>query len=441
MLIYQTWSQVPADKVCLIHGDTRLTYGELQDRTEQLAKRLAVQIRKGDSVIIKLSDPVRQLLYLLAVIKAGGSGVLIDPQTSEAVTAGLISRHQLCGYIDDHTPLPDETAAVLPAIAPQDIFLGALSSGSTGDPKLIWRSHQSWSQAFAAQSEVFSIRSADTLFLAGSLVYTANLNACVHMLAAGGTVVIAANGMPRTWLRELTAYQVTAIFMVPANYRRLLQSLPAPLPQVVSMSSVGAKLDRHTVERLMHCFPQARIVEYYGASELGHVSYLTAEELLEHPDSVGKAFPGVKVEITDGVIWVESPYLAPNYQPRATVGDLGRIDADGYLYLLGRKQGVINSGGVKVIPEQVEAVLLQCPGVAEAVVAGVADPIRGQKVCAWLVKSRTDLKAGDVLAFCRQKLLKAYCPQQVIFIDTLPLTSSGKPDRRSLQTAWKASCR
>lgn len=418
-------------KICLIHGDTRLTYGDFISRTDCLARRLAGRIASGDRVLVRLADPLAQLFYFFAIIKAGGACVLIDAATAADVMASVMERHGLTLCIDEQFQ-PPATACPLPASTPEMIFFGAFSSGSTGRPKLIWRDHQSWSSAFIQQSRVFGLDCSSVLYLVGSLVYTANLNACVHMLAAGGTVVFAGSGMPRSWAGEMAACQATAVFMVPANYRRLLPAMPEPLPAVMSVTSCGAKLDADTARRLKRCFPRARIIEYYGASELGHVSYQTADELIDRPGSVGRAFPGVTISIADNVVWVESPYLAPAYRPKATVGDLGRLDADGRLYLEGRLQGLINSGGVKVVPEQVEDVLRQCPGVAEAAVGGIADPVRGQAVCAWLVKSRPDLKSRDVLAFCRGRMFAHCCPKRIIFVDAMPLTASGKIDKKRL---------
>ncbi len=426
-------SKFQANKTCLIHGDVRLTYREFTHRINCLAYRLAAQIEKDDKILIKLPDPVSQLLYFFGVVKAGGACVFVDASTSEEVCAELIKIHNIKMYINESFQLSNGTATVLPEIKQEDIFLGALSSGSTGTPKVIWRDHQSWTNAFPVQSNVFNLSHSDTLYLAGSLAYTANLNASLHILSEGGTVVIASSSMPRTWVREIVDNHVTAIFMVPANYRTLLKAMENPLSQVKSIVTAGAKIDRPTVDNLVKYFPCSGIYEYYGASEVGHVSYSTAEDLLKHPASVGKAFPGVKIFIEDNTIWVESPYLAPKYRPRATVGDLGRIDHKGYLYLLGRKQGIINTGGVKVIPEQVEEILRQCPGVAEAAVGGIDDPIRGQKVCAWIVKNTATLTITDILEFCRKKMLHHCCPQKIVFVDEIPMNASGKIDRIRLK--------
>ncbi len=426
------------NKICLIHGKLQLTYQEFAQQVDCLAYRLAAQIKKGDKVLLKLADPLSQLLYFFGILKAGGSCVFIDPSTTEEVCAALMDMHKLNLYIHENFQLPTNAALSLPEINESDIFLGALSSGSTGTPKLIWRDHQSWTRAFPSQSRVFKLSSSDTLYLVSSLVYTANLNACLHILAEGGTVMFASNSMPRTWAREITTNHISAIFMVPANYKILLKNMKAPFPQIQSAVTCGAKMDLHTVQTLVKYFPSAGIYEYYGASELGHVSYSTANDLLEHPSSVGKAFPNVTISIENDTIWVESPYMAPDYRPKATVGDLGKFDKEGNLYLLGRKHGIINTGGVKVIPEQVEAVLLQCPGIAEVVIGGIDDPIRGQKVCAWIVKSQATLMTSDIFAFCQKKMRPHYCPQKIIFLDKMPLNTNGKVDRISLKNT-KAS--
>ncbi len=429
-------TRVEKQKNCLIHGGITLTYEEFIQQTDSLAYRLGAQIKKNDRILVKLLNPVSQLLYFFAILKAGGSCVFIDASTSEEVCGELIQKHNINLCIDDNFQLSTEKVVELPNRNLDDIFLGALSSGSTGTPKVIWRDHQSWSRGFPIQSKVFNISSSDTLYLVGSLVYTANLNACLHMLFEGGTVVIANHNLPRTWIKDIMTYNISAIFMVPANYRMLLKAVKEPFSHVGSIVTAGVKMDRQTVQNLMMGFPQAKIYEYYGASELGHVTYLTGEELLEHPESVGTAFPGVTLTIEDDSIWVESPYLAPAHRPKATVGDLGRLDEDGFLYLLGRKQGIINTGGIKVIPEQVEKILLQCSGIAEVVVGGIDDPLRGQKVCAWVVKNEETLQTRDIIEFCRRKMRHHYCPSKIRFIDEIPVNKNGKIDRMRLKNEY-----
>lgn len=437
--ILDDMSELQSHKICLVYGNVRLTYKEFIQQVNSLAYHLGTQIKFGDKVLVKLLNPVSQLLYFFAILKAGGACVFIDSSAAEEVCAELIQIHNISLYIDEQFELSQERVKQLPEINSEDIFLGALSSGSTGTPKLIWRDHKSWMMGFPMQSKVFNISHSDTLYIVSSLVYTANLNACLHMLFEGGTVVVAKQHLPRTWLQDMSANRVSAIFMVPANYRILLKVMKKPLSQITSVVTAGAKIDRETVKNLIERFPHAKIHEYYGASELGHVSCSTAQDLLEYPESVGKAFPGVILTIEEDSIWVESPYLAPSRRSKGTVGDLGFIDENGYLYLLGRKQGIINAGGVKVIPEQVEKILLECPGISEAVVGGIDDPIRGQKVCAWVVKKEQSLAAGDIIEFCRKKMRPHYCPSKIIFKDEIPVNQNGKIDRMKLKNELHTS--
>lgn len=423
-----------AAKACLLFAGRCLTYGEVALQTEQLAHRLAAVIKQGERVLVQKTDPIDQLLYFFAVIRAGGCCILIDAEASAAVCRELMERQGITCFLDKTYVLPLATVAQLPTVAASDYFLGALSSGSTGAPKVIWRDHASWTNSFDVQCEIFRVNGDDTLFIAGSLVYTANLNACVHMLVEGGTVVIGAGARPRGWLQEMTAQAVTAVSMVPAHYNMLLKTASEPLPFVRSLVAAGAKMSPDTVRRLKVRFPSAAIVAYYGASELGHVAYITGDELLKKPGAAGKLFPGVKVSFKDDEIWVQSDYLSPAYRPEGSAGDLGRLDEEGFLYVLGRKSGLINSGGIKIIPEQLESVLGECPGVEQAVVAGIADADKGERVCAWVVKKQDELTTADMLAFCRQKLRPHYWPQKIVFVEALPLNANGKIDRLRLLT-------
>lgn len=423
MLIYDNlkkYSQTQPNKACLIYGSTVVAYKELESKVDNLARRLAGSMKKGDAIIIKLNDPVRQLLYLLSISKLGAASILIDPSSPQEVFTDLIDKSNAALCIDDNFSLLGNEVKVLPDVKGEDLFLGALSSGSTGKPKLIWRDHQSWVSAFPEQSKVFGLKGSDVMFLSGSLIYTGNLNSCLHILYEGGTVVIAKNRFARSWVEEITHHNISAVFMVPANYRTLLKAAKNPIYHVKTIISAGAKMDIDTVRNLMECFPEAKIYEYYGASELGHISYSETEDLLNNPSSVGKAFPKVKLWIENDHVWAESPYLAPDYRPKATVGDIGKVDKDGYLYLVGREQNVINKGGVKVVPEYVEEVLKGCPGIADCVVRGVAEEIRGQQVAAWVVKSNPGLAIKDIRAYCRQKLPRHACPQKYYFVNEIP---------------------
>lgn len=436
MLIYKNLgilSKLNPDKICLIHGDTSLSYRDLAYKTDQIAYCLSCVHSKGERIIIRHPDPIMQICILIGASKAGLASVLTDVNTPENVLKSLVSVTNCKTLIDSEFDLSRYQQGNLPEVDQEDIFLGALSSGSTGIQKLIWRDHKSWTSAFSSQSVVFNLDSRDTLFIAGSLVYTANLNSCLHMLYEGGTVVIANNYSPKGWLDEIQKFKVSSLFMVPSNYQILLKAIKNSIPDISSLVSAGSKLDISILKQLIQFFPNALICEYYGASELGHVSFAYSEDLLKHPDSVGKAFPNVKLWTKDNVIWVESPYIAPEYRPRATVGDIGIINDDGCLFLQGRENEIINKGGVKIIPEQVEKVLSLCPGVFECAVKGISDKAKGQKVAAWIIRSSSSkVTLSSLRSFCNKNLPVHLRPQVFRFVDKIPKTSKGRPDPSKL---------
>ena len=250
-------------------------------------------------------------------------------------------------------------------------------------------------------------------------MYTANLNSALHILSEGGTVVFSERLHPRGWIGEIEQNNVTSIFMVPSHYRILVKNMKAPLYEIRSILSTGEKMDKETAVALIKLFPNANICEYYGASELGHVSYINAKEIIRG-NSVGKAFPGVSFWIEDESVWVKSPYLAPEFRPKATVGDLGKLDEQGNLYILGRKNDTINKGGIKLSPLKIEKVLRKHPQILQVMVFGIKHPIKGEQVSAVIVKKYPELTYEKVVAFCRIHLPLHACPQRIKFVESIP---------------------
>lgn len=427
--------EIYKDKVCIIYGKDKLTYHELINSIRDKAERLCGSFEKGEKVIIKLSNPILQVATFLACVKAGLISIFVHSDLNKDLLDNIVKKTEASCIIDDNFPL-GKNKGQIPNVSKDDIFLGALSSGTTGEHKIIWRNHKSWTSAFPHQSRIFSINSSDTLFLSGSLGYTANLNNVLHILNEGGAVVFSKNSYPRTWIKEIIENDVTTLFMVPSHYRILVRNVEKPLFTIKSILSAGEKLDKKTVIAMQKVFPNADICEYYGASELGHITYIKGDEILKS-DSVGRAFPEVKLWIEDDKIWVESPYIAPDFRTKATVGDRGQLDDKGYLYLHGRENDTINKGGVKVLPSQIERVLNFHPKINEAVVIGVDHPLKGKEVVAVIVKKVPELTFQEIIEYCRKNLEKHSCPQKIKFVATIPLNSSGKADKVKLLSGSK----
>lgn len=417
-------------KPCMIYGDDCLTYNELIKEIKVKSRQLAYKYNKGEILIIKNTNPMKQIINLLSASLAGLVSILVAHDFPNELLTDIITLTGSVDIIDDTFQL-DNNERSITKIEDNDIFLGVLSSGTTGKHKIIWRDHMSWTSAFPIQSEVFNLNAEDRLFLCGSVHYSANLNSTLHMLNEGGTIIFSDSVYPKTWIHEIISKNVSSIFMVPSHYKILLKVLKTEIHSVKSLLCAGDKIDDQTISSLKTLFPGASLNEYYGASELGHISYNNYNGSYKQ-GSVGQKFPGVKLWIENDEIWVESPYIAPDFRTRATVGDMGRIDKDGYLFLLGRKNETINTGGIKVLPINIESILNKHPFVDDSIIIGINHPIKGKKIIAFIKPNNKQIKVSEINKYCRQKLQKGSRPDTVIFIDKIPLNKSGKVNKKKL---------
>jgi long-chain acyl-CoA synthetase len=449
MLIYDKvleYAEKNPEKIALINGDKKINYRELSLKIRSISISLCKKFSPGDKVIIKLKEPIKALLYLYGAARSNLVSILIEADLSDKEEKNIIEKVRPVSIIESKMiTLNDnlefragniEANNQLFKTKKEDIFLGALSSGSTGEIKVIWRDHQSWTSAFDIQKEIFSFNENSRLLIAGSAVYTGNLNNILQLLAAGGTVVFSESIFPKHWLKIIEEKEINALFMVPAHYRILLKEIPKSINKVKSIVTAGSKMDLETLKKLKKFFPEAEICEFYGASELSYVSFAYYDQLLKNKGTVGRAFPGVDIKIKNNEIWVKSPYLAPNYRPEASAKDLGYFERS-YLYLSGRKDNVINRAGNKVNPFNIESSLKSNKKIAEAAVIAVDDFLKDKLLIAAVVKSNPDLKIKEVYKYCRENLKVEYLPDKIHFIKELPKMKNGKLDRKKLANNFK----
>ncbi len=415
------------DKICLIYKDKKITYAQIDKQSDCLASSLP--IKKADKVGLSFSDPMQQLVCFFAVIKAGGVGIFL-PSDLEKNSFDLMLDDNF-SFLDINNNWQNSKQS------DEDLFLGVFSSGSTGEPKLILRDHKSWISALNHQSNLFNITEDSILYLIANLSYSANLNALIHAFYVGATVVLSGGKNINLWLYEMQEHNINSLFMVPAYYQMLLKKIKSKNFNVKSIVSGGAKLDVDLAIKLKAKFPNANICQYYGASELGHISYALYDDMIKKPYSVGRLFPQVNINFMDKSIVVQSPYLAYGYAPKAVADDLGYMDDEGYLFLTGRKQEVINIAGVKVALSKIEKIINECPKVNKAVVVKIEDDIRGEASCAFVVKKEEDLTKLELLKYCREFLNANICPQKLVFLKQMPLNANGKIDKIKLKTMVK----
>jgi len=368
--LFQTAQAFP-EKEALVSSAHRLTYAALAE--EILAR--GAKIRAGFSekiLLLAQGDPTQNLLDLLGAMAVGKTAIFTSRQVAPAQLRQLQTTHHAAllddsaaAQLPDAAPLfPEEIHQAMPG----DRFLGVLTSGTEAAPKVIFKDYQCWVSAFPHQSAVFGIGPDDRLLVLDALGYSANLDAALHLLWQGGTVVLTTLASAGSWLRQIEEQRISSVFLVPSHYR-LWATKTGPLPGLKSLVSAGEKLDATTTRGLLAACPNARLTEYYGAAELGHVSYHQNDDILRFGYSVGRAFPGVDIRIDEQQILVESPYVSPDFRGVKSVFDLGTWEGE-RLLLLGRAGRMFNRRGLNVFAEELENAARQLPFVREVAAVG-----------------------------------------------------------------------
>jgi long-chain acyl-CoA synthetase len=264
-------------------------------------------------------------------------------------------------------------------------------------------------------------------------------------LLSGGRSVFA-GADPETVTRTITDERPTSAFCVPTHLQRLFAHwdvVGAPdLSCFRLLAHAGAACPPDLMRRVLAAFPRGSTWEFYGSTE-GQFTACRSEDWLDRPGTVGQARPGRSLHVdADGTIWCRVPEHArftyfgtPEKTAAAwrgtlfTVGDLGRLDDDGYLFLDGRREDLVISGGVNVYPVEVENALREHPAVEDVAVFGIPDEQWGHRVCAAVVGSATE---AELTAYARERLSPAKRPKQWRFVDDLPRTATGKLRRLEL---------
>jgi long-chain acyl-CoA synthetase len=344
------------------------------------------------------------------------------------------------------------------------------TSGTTGHPKGVMHPTFDPKIGFESQKrivEMWGFGPADVHLVAGPMYHTMpNAYAAQHLFV-GATVVIMPRFEPEECLRLVAAEHVTTSSMVPAHFIRLLE-LPEEVRARHDLSSVrkilhaAAPCPPEVKRRIMALFPPDSVWEFYGATE-GPGTIISPAEWLAHPGSVGRPWPGVTVKILDddgrelpagevGTIYLSSLgsrrfsyHNAPEKTASAfrgelfTVGDMGWLDADGYLYIADRRTDMVISGGVNIYPAEIEAALVAHPDVVDAAVFGVPDERWGESLLA-VVEARPGaaLDVATVQGWCRERLADYKTPRDVTFVSELPRDPNGKVLKRQLREPYWA---
>jgi long-chain acyl-CoA synthetase len=318
------------------------------------------------------------------------------------------------------------------------------TSGSSGAPKMICRSPDSWTRSFDLTAQRFGIGARDCYGLLGDLGHSLSLFAATEALHLGADLLCLDRMRPPVQLEQLTTQSVTVIYATPTQLRLLLGAATSPvLPSLGHLFIGGGTLDAPLRDALARALPQAQILEFFGASE---TSFITMADARTPHGSVGKAYPGVTLRVAEpfetAEIWVRSPYLFDGYAQGdspdtrwdgdfLSVGELGYLDEDGNLFLRGRKTRMVTIADQNVFPDEVERTLQAHPGILHAAVLAVPDAQRGHALVA-VLQPCGPVDPARLRQMCRQALGAASVPRRFVEMARLPLLPAGKPDLQAL---------
>ena len=343
------------------------------------------------------------------------------------------------------------------------------TSGTTGRPKGVRRTPADESQLMALYAPLiaaFGLRPGARAIIPAPLYHSApNTYAALCVRTGAEKIVLMPRFEPEELLRLIEEHRITHIQVVPTMFVRLLK-LPRELREKYDVSSLefvvhAAAPCPAEVKQAMMDWWGLIINEYYGATEIGSVAFCSAAEWIAHPGTVGRALPGVELRVYDrygrnckpgvpGDIYArilaatDFTYHGDPEKRRTaelngliSVGDIGYLDEEGFLYLCDRRHDMVISGGVNIYPAEIEAALITLPDIADCAVFGIPDDEMGEAVCA-CIQLALDARAdeGAIRAHLREHLAGYKIPKKIVFMERLPREDSGKLFKRRLREPY-----
>jgi fatty-acyl-CoA synthase len=481
------------DKVALVQGDRRVTYAELEERVNRLATALAARgVGPGSRVALMMRNCIEYLEIQWATTRLGALAVQVGYRLKAAEVAYILENSEpqvfFCQPVDE--PVAREARDLAGKPAPEHLFVlgpdyeallasghpteravraggeapgGVMiyTSGTTGRPKGAARDfkkamHESVSD-FLRQIRV---RHDDVHLCVCPLYHSAAPAFVAFVFGVGGTIVLLEHFEPEAALELIARERVTCTFMVPTMLGRLAAAAARGAHDVSSvrwMASGAAPLPTETARRVEAAFGP-KLYNFYGATETGLVTLALPGEHTARPGTIGRALSGNEVRLLAddgrevapgevGELYVRNSMLVSGYHKDRgatekamrdgffSVGDMARVDADGYYYLADRKTDMVISGGVNIYPLEIEQRLHAHPGVLEAAVIGVPDEEWGEALKAFVVRRPgAEVSAAELQGFCKEALANYKCPKQVVFVDALPRNPTGKVLKRELRS-------
>jgi O-succinylbenzoic acid--CoA ligase len=487
LAMFAASAQAAPGQEAMVFEGRRWTYADLDRSAAALAASLAAQgLQAGDRVVLLLSNRPEFLQVLLALLRLGAIAVPVGVREQRPGLAYIAAQ---CGAramvfdasLADRVPLPDEapdltlrlSAESLPdlpageSVAPHqasenDTAVILYTSGTTGRPKGAMLTHRNLVHSTLHWQACFRLQPGERSALAVPASHVTGLVAVIAaMWRMAGCVVVVPEFKADAFVALLAAERISLTVMVPAMYKLCLMS-PALAGADLSAWRIGAyggaAMPVSTIDELQQRLPTLQALNSYGATETtSPTTLMPAGGTRDHIDSVGAVVPAADVRVMDddgrevppgetGELWIAGPMVVPGYwgNPQATAdaftagywhsGDLGSVDAQGFVRVFDRKKDMLNRGGFKIYSVEVENTLMAWPGVVEAAVVGKPCPVLGERVHAFVHAPGVAPSSADLRGHCASQLADYKVPETITFSATpLPRNANGKLMKRLLR--------
>jgi long-chain acyl-CoA synthetase len=486
------------DKTAIVFEDRRLTWKEFNDRANRIANNLRkTGVGKGDRVAVVSPNCLEYPEIMFGALKAGAVIVPVSTmlqqetvcrELQDAEAKAIFAAHPflplLSGYRKPYVKIVlagsadpgiayeeflQDGSDAEPESSPSadDPYNIVYSSGTTGTPKGIVHTHQARVLFAMTCGLEFRLHN-ESISLISTPIYT-NGTQLIYLptVLVGGTLVLMRSFDPLAFLELVEKEKCSHAFLVPTQFIRILehpQFGEQDLSSIEILLSAAAPLSKNTKKKILGKFPNSRLAELYGLTE-GISTVLRPNEQLSKPGSVGKPRLGGDIKIIDGngneLPWGETGeivgsnfsmmtgyYRDPERTDEALwrdrqgrlylrTGDVGRLDEDGYLYIIDRKKDLIISGGINIFPSDIEDVLMSHPDVAEAAVIGVPHREWGETPVAFIVKNDLEslLSENNLKEWANERLAGYQRLSGVEFRNSLPRNDLGKILKTELRKA------
>jgi acyl-CoA synthetase (AMP-forming)/AMP-acid ligase II len=486
-------AQAGPQRVALVDRGRAWTYGEFWRDARRFAGFLRAQgLQPGDRVAIVLPNRIEAAVACYGTWIAGGAVVPLNAQArardlgpwlahSDArivvgeggsadiaqalATAGTAATHVLVGDGADEgitwEQALDHAEAAPVACAPDALATLLYTSGTTGKPKGVMLSHGNQAANTRSIVSYLELEPDDSIVSVLPFYYSYGASVLHTHLATGARIVLEENLVfPHLVVETIARERVTGFAGVPSTFLLLLNRVPLERHDLTALrylTQAGGGMAPAVTQRLRAAIPNARLFVMYGQTEAtARLTWLPPERLDEKLGSVGIPIPDVELAVRrpdgsdaatgeEGEVCVRGPNVMLGYwrDPETTrtvlrdgwlwTGDVGRLDADGFLFLSGRRSDMIKVGAHRVHPQDVEEAIAEFPGVAEVAVVGMDDELLGQTVQAFVVPADgIELSVDRLKAHCRARLAQYKIPKRIELTSALPRTASGKVRRVEL---------